>query len=154
MGWLCVADLKLIFRDFLPVGWVALEKHRVPGLFGFFIIIWRKENKNKLPLSSAAGLLKALRLSGPLHLTLDKFFKERNPACQTVSLQNDTECSCFLSCEGVYYSLSEPEGQMYRINPPGVTLAQQLSLLFGISPCCSYRNVCSDNACCDFCLGW
>lgn len=67
-------------------------------MFGFFIIIWRKEKK--LPLFSAAGILKALGLSGSPLLTWDKFFKERNLACQTLSLQNDRESSCFLSCEG------------------------------------------------------
>lgn len=135
MGWFCAADLKLIFRDFLPVGWVSLEKHWVPGLFGVFLLLFGEKKENFLS-SVQLGFLELWDFLDLL--TLDKFFKERNLVCQTFSLQSDRMFPFSQFLQDVSYIQAELEGQVCRISQWGKRFkgAGAVSVLWLSSSCC------------------
>lgn len=115
MGWLCVADLKLIFRDFLSVGWVSLEKHRVPGLF--FLLLFGEKKPTTNFLSSVQ--LEFLKLWDFLDLLFSHWtnYLRRETWCAKPFLCRMTEyLPVFSVVKGVYYSQAELERQVCRIN--------------------------------------
>lgn len=93
MGWLC-CRLKTHLQG-LPVCRVSFTGETLSSWFVWFFYYYLEKRKK----TSSLQYSWFLGLSGPPLLMLDKVFKERNVACQTLSLQNDRGQEP-LRCEG------------------------------------------------------